>query len=168
MQNRNLTVQRLRANTYSPESMADQHKNQSKVHFKKVLKKAETSYNNQKRFAKPILSWLMRSNPNRTLTDGEADDLIVIWSFGFFHWFHEGPGIRVRLARKRHMAWSGADQSHHFAHCQCIKRHQGTLIWARRFFSILYSRSGSLTSLLRSTQIIRKGKQFGGKLIGIE
>ncbi len=35
----------------------------------------------------------------RSLTDGKADDLVVIWSLWFFHWFHEGPSIRMSLLK---------------------------------------------------------------------
>lgn len=31
------------------------------------------------------------------LTNRKADDLVVIWSLGFFHGFHEGPRVRVTL-----------------------------------------------------------------------
>lgn len=31
------------------------------------------------------------------LTNRESDDLVVIWSFRFLHWLHEGPSIWVCL-----------------------------------------------------------------------
>ena len=36
-----------------------------------------------------------------SLTDGKADDLVIIWSLRLFHWFHKGPGIRMSLLRTK-------------------------------------------------------------------
>lgn len=88
----------------------------------------------------------------RVLTNGEADDLVVVRGLRLLHRLHEGPGTGVRLERRAELGTAllhprqPEDATHLTLHQEATaigagapERQPGlpTLIWASRFLRVV-------------------------------